>query len=596
MTRSTWMHLLAPLALLAASAAGAQDAGPSPDGRYMVKFRDFNGASQAVAAAGGQVVQELGPQKAVAAYLPEQALEGLRRNPNVEYVEVDPRRYLMGQVPPYGIGMVQATDAAFPGTGQGNVTVCIIDSGYHEAHEDLPKEYQANVTGSTATGTNVNGTGSWNQDSCGHGTHVAGTVAALNNDKGVVGVSSNGTLRLHIVKVFDGADCAWTYSSNLVAALNVCRNNVPSSQKLIVSMSLGGSFSSTTENTAFQDAYNAGVLSVAAAGNDGSTRMSYPASYGSVVSVAAVDASKAVASFSQKNSQVELAAPGVGVLSTTPFKASSLAAGGNTWIGANLDGSARTDVAGTLVSGGLCDATNAAWSGMVVLCQRGTNSFADKVSKVQSSGGRGAVIYNNVSGGFAGTLNGTSTIPGISISLEDGQAALGFLDQASTLANTTGTGNGYEYYDGTSMATPHVSGVAALVWSQNTAWTNAQLRDALQKSAKDLGAAGRDTSYGFGLVQAKAALDYLNGSGGGMTDTISLGATKRTTNRKNYADLTWSGSSAANVDVYRNNVLRVTTANDGKHTDGTLKAATDYRYKVCNAGTTTCSNEVMVRF
>jgi len=512
----------------------------------------------------------------------------------VEYVEVDPRRYLMGEVTPYGIGMVQANDPAF-GAGnavgaQSAVTVCIIDSGYYRAHEDLQDN---NVDGPSNAGT-----GNWYEDSCGHGSHVAGTVAALgNNGAGVVGVNPNGALNLRIQKVFDGADCKWTYASNLVDALKNCRNAVAGTgQKLVVSMSLGGSFSSTTENTAFQDAYNAGVLSVAAAGNDGSTRMSYPASYASVISVAAVDSNQAVASFSQKNSQVELAAPGVGVLSTTPFKASSLTAGGNTWIGANLDGSARTDVAGTLVSGGLCDATNAAWSGMVVLCQRGTNSFADKVSKVQSSGGLGAVIYNNVSGGFAGTLNGTSTIPGISISLEDGQAALGYLNQPSTLANTTGTGNGYEYYDGTSMATPHVSGVAALVWSQNTAWTNAQLRDALQKSAQDLGAAGRDTSYGFGLVQARAALNYLNGSGGGSTDTITLDVTKRTTNRKNYADLSWMGSNAANVDVYRNNVLRVTTANDGTHTDGTLKAATDYRYKVCNAGTTTCSGEVLIRF
>ena len=101
-----------------------------------------------------------------------------------------------------------------------------------------------------------------------------------------------------------------------------------------------------------------------------------------------------------------------------------------------------------------------------MLCQRGTNSFADKVSKVQASGGLGAVIYNNVPGGFAGTLNGTSTIPGISISQEDGQAALALRWLPGlALANTAGVGNGYESYDGTSMATPHVSGVAALVWS-----------------------------------------------------------------------------------------------------------------------------------
>ena len=211
MTRSSLRTLLAPFVLLAAT-AGAQDVAAQSDGRYMVKFRDFRGAAQAVSAAGGQVVHELEPQGVVAAYLPEQALKGLQNNPNVEYVEVDPRRYLLAQTTPYGIPMVQATDPTLTGTSQANVTVCIIDSGYYEAHEDLPK-----VSSGRVTGTNVSGTGSWQQDSCGHGTHVAGTVAALNNSTGVVGVSSSGTLGLHIVKVFDGADCAWTYSSSLVS-------------------------------------------------------------------------------------------------------------------------------------------------------------------------------------------------------------------------------------------------------------------------------------------------------------------------------------------------------------------------------------------
>ncbi|MCA9553889.1 MAG: S8 family serine peptidase [Myxococcales bacterium] len=63
------------------------------------------------------------------------------------------------------------------------------------------------------------------------------------------------------------------------------------------------------------------------------------------------------------------------------------------------------------------------------------------------------------------------------------------------------------------MATPHVSGVAALVWSHDPTWTNQQIRDALAATAIDLGTAGRDNAYGFGLIQAKAALDYLNASG-----------------------------------------------------------------------------------
>ncbi len=67
----------------------------------------------------------------------------------------------------------------------------------------------------------------------------------------------------------------------------------------------------------------------------------------------------------------------------------------------------------------------------------------------------------------------------------------------------------YASWSGTSMATPHVSGVAALVWSFNPAWTNVQIREALDATAEDLGAPGRDTSFGYGLVQASAALAYL---------------------------------------------------------------------------------------
>jgi hypothetical protein len=72
------------------------------------------------------------------------------------------------------------------------------------------------------------------------------------------------------------------------------------------------------------------------------------------------------------------------------------------------------------------------------------------------------------------------------------------------------------------MAAPHVSGVAALVWSYNPNLTNAQIRDAMVKSAQDLGAAGRDNSYGYGLVQAYSALQFLGYTGGGPTPTPTV--------------------------------------------------------------------------
>ena len=80
------------------------------------------------------------------------------------------------------------------------------------------------------------------------------------------------------------------------------------------------------------------------------------------------------------------------------------------------------------------------------------------------------------------------------------------LGQSATVAVTA---TNYAFFDGTSMATPHVSAVAALVWSYHLSCTAAQIRSTLTKSAEDLGAAGRDTKFGFGLVRARAAYDRI---------------------------------------------------------------------------------------
>jgi serine protease len=503
------------------------DHASAQDTRYIVKFQPGRGAQgqAAVRAAGGQVVLVLGPQDAVAARIPAAALNGLSRNPNIDYIEEDAIRepYAVsdvtagGETLPYGVQLVQANLVST--TAAASQKICIIDSGYSEQHVDLADRNAA--TGNiTITGTGVDsGSGTWNKDSCGHGSHVAGTISAVaGNGEGVVGVLPG--VRLHIVKVFgddnlvDGGECSWTYSSNLVSALNACT----AAGANIVSMSLGGGAKSRTEDAAFTSAYNNGVLSIAAAGNGGNTRISYPAGYASVVSVAALDASEALGTFSQRNADVELAAPGVSVLSTVPWKdIDTLSADGRMWTGGRIEGAPRTaGTTGAIADGGQCT-TAGAWSGKVVLCQRGTNSFADKVKVVQNGGGVAAVIYNNAvsdasCGVFTGTLGNRprTTIPATSLSCADGAAALGHASSQSTVVSQFSAPNSdYEKWDGTSMATPHVSGVAALVWSCNPGLTNVQVRSLLDSTAKDEGAAGRDTSFGFGLVQAKAAVQAL---------------------------------------------------------------------------------------
>ncbi len=579
--------ILGICALLLAGAALAAPADPDPN-RYIVKFDDAGRGKAAIAAAGGSILRDLPELGAAAAHVPAHAVEALRANPSVAYVEQDQPRYPMAQTTPYGIPMVQADQVS--DADAANRTVCIIDGGYDLGHEDLDAD-------GSVTGTNDSGTGNWYEATCSHGTHVAGTIAALDNSVGVLGVNPSGNLNLHIIKVFDGVDCGWAYSSDLVAAAYACRDAGAD----VVSMSLGcsGRFcASTTEENAFNDLYdNYGMLSIAAAGNDGSTQYSYPASYDSVVSVGALDSAKVIADFSQKNDQVELSAPGVAVRSTVVTGTGteeSLSVGTDAYEVTGMQGSPDATGTGPLADCGLGTSTCPGGGGQVCLIQRGDITFAEKVQACEAGGGVGAVIYNNAEALFSGTLGETvTTIPSVGASGTTGSVLLGRLGENATV--TTGPGN-YSFYQGTSMATPHVSGVAALVWSHDTSWTNQQVRDALNATAEDLGAAGRDDAYGYGLVQAASALDFLvNGGGGG--GGITLSATGYKVKGVHTIDLSWSGATSTDVDVYRNGGFVVTTANDGAYTDSTgNKGGGSYDYQVCEAGTGTCSDVVTVTF
>jgi subtilisin family serine protease len=502
---------------LAAVAAGLLGTAAAADTtRVIVAFKPGSAAKikAAVAAAHGAVKHEIFGMNAMAIEVPSQALGGLQNNPNVEYVEDDVLRYpfsgttpstgtpyLVGQLVPYGIKMVQAD--LLSDLNAANRKVCIIDSGIDRSHED----HSANAL----TGEYDAGTGWWYTDENHHGTHVAGTIAAINNDGvGVVGVNPNRLLKLHIVKVF-GKD-GWAYSSTLATAANKCG----AAGANVISMSLGGGRKSVTEQRAFDSLQTKGVLSIAAAGNDGTTAISYPAGYTSVMSIAALDESKAWATFSQFNSKVELAAPGVNVLSTVPMgagTASTLQVGTTVYAPGAMEGSPLKSATGALADFGIGDVVNTAVAGKVCLIARGTIDFATKVSNCQNSGGVGAVVYNNAPGVFAGTLGTTvTTIPSVTASDTEGTALRGQLGQSATVAVKPAN---YAFFDGTSMATPHVSAVAALVWSYFPTCTGSQIRTSLDNSALDLGAAGRDVKFGFGLVQAKAAYDRIKSLGCG---------------------------------------------------------------------------------
>ena len=493
--------------------------------RVMIKYKkgQKKAAKNTLTAAGAIIRYSFDDLNVFALTLPEAALEGIAHNPNFLAIENDPARYpiepvsiepealfnnttdVNGQTIPWGIDAVEARDLwdvnrdaiideGAP-TGAG-IKVCIIDTGYYADHEDLKDD----ITGITQVDDN------WQRDGYGHGTHVAGTISALNNTVGVVGVTP-GTVDLHIVKIFSDEGQWVVGASDLIAAANSCSENGAD----IISMSLGGDESSSTEETAFLSLFNAGILSIAAAGNGGTSAYSYPASYSSVISVAAVNSNLQRASFSQYNAEVDLAGPGVSVLSTVPLRIETVFVDGDTYTGYHIQYSAWGTVTGELVNGGQCDA-HGLWSGKIVLCEIGTIDLYTQVNNVEKWGGFAALIYNNVPGVFGGTLGegNSSTIPALSMSQEDGQYLISNkLGSTAVVTSTVMGGSRYESWSGTSMATPHVSAVAALVWSCKPEVNNIEIRDVLFDTAFDLGTAGRDDYYGYGLVQAKDACNSL---------------------------------------------------------------------------------------
>lgn len=280
--------------------------------------------------------------------------------------------------------------AGFPASG--GVRVGIVDTGIDRSHPDL-----ANKTAACAQSRGfLIFAGQIQVGSCtddnDHGTHVAGTISAnANNSIGVAGVSFNSPLV--ICRALGGA-----LGTGTTADVANCINWVHSQGAKVISMSLGGGASTTLKNAvanAWKNGAANGSVLVAAAGNDGNSTVNYPAGYPEVVSVAATDDRDARASFSNANSDVEVAAPGVDVLSTV-------------------------------------------------------------------------------------------------------------------------RGGGYAEFSGTSMATPHASGVAAVIWARNPGATAAQVRNLLGAAVDDLGPAGRDTSFGFGRVNlCKAAGGTCSYTGGG---------------------------------------------------------------------------------
>jgi thermitase len=400
------LTLVAGVAALFAMCAGNAFAANYHAHQVIVKYADGVSTSQRVALFDRTgVVRTVGPVVGVGAKVvrvsgdPAAVARRLNRSSLVSYAEPNfilrttatPNDPLFSQTygfnntgqtggtPDADIDAPEGWDAAglgaFPASG--GAKVGIVDTGIDQTHPELSGKV-ANCADSTG-GLLIEGTC---VDDNMHGTHVAGTIAAkANNGTGVAGVAFNANLAIcRALKTAAG--------TGLTSDVAACISWVHSKGAKVISMSLGGGASTTLKN-AVAGAWNGGAANgsvlVAAAGNDGDATLNYPAAYPEVVSVAATDHNDARASFSNANADVEVAAPGVDVLSTIP-------------------------------------------------------------------------------------------------------------------------GGQYAELSGTSMATPHVSGVTAVLWQLFPGDTASGIRNRLDAAVNDLGPAGRDSSFGFGRVNlCKAA-------------------------------------------------------------------------------------------
>ncbi len=522
-------------------------------------------------------------------------------------MEVDQIRYLMGfsdspgnpnsvQVDPYNYLQAEGDQLTLDLTN-GNQKVCVIDSGLARETGETGGQ-NGDFDFSVITGDNDPGTNDWFRDGGAHGTHVAGTIGAVDNNVGIIGVAPG--VPMHIIKVFN--DAGWGYSSSLAQAVNLCG----AAGANIINMSLGGGGSSSVEENAMNNYVNNGGLIFAAAGNDGNDTRSYPAGYKSVVMVGGVNKDDEKYAASQFPSHVigrgnrrddhdgngvEISGGGQDVLSTVPSGTGAVAAVSADGAGVIASSTSNT---GTVTAAGYfmgtAETIDAGASGRVCIIDRGNISFSDKINNCGASGGVGAVVINNVAG--EGVVNMditgvTTSIPAVGTALEDRATLVG----ASTVTVDSVAGD-YAVFSGTSMATPTVAGAAALVWSNHPSCNGEQIRAALKATAQDIGPTGRDVDFGYGIVKAKAASDYLDANGCGGTeppaDALDLSGNRSRGGRQ--ANLNWTGGATANVDVYINGNYDSTTANDGSASFSVNKNSS-YTFQLCEEGSSTeCSN------
>ncbi len=274
--------------------------------KYIVGFKVKPGQSEKnlVESLGGNVDIAYTIIPALAINVSPQAADALSRNPRVAYIEPDFEAQATAESTPWGVTRIKAPQVWPLGWTGDNVKVAILDTGIGYNHPDLAPNY----VGGWDFVNNDNDP----MDDHGHGTHVAGTVAAATNLTDVIGVAPQ--VSLYGVKVLNSSGSG-TYSW-IIAGLQWSVTN----GMQVVNMSLGGGSNSQSLKTASDNASAAGVVLVAAAGNSGNSggtgdNIAYPAKYDSVIAVGATDFYNVRPYFSSTGPALDVVAPGTGIIS-----------------------------------------------------------------------------------------------------------------------------------------------------------------------------------------------------------------------------------------------------------------------------------------
>ena len=572
------------LALLLILIPAAMAAPPELE-RYIVVLRD---GMESPAAAAREISGQVGGQvgfiyehalKGFSIQVPAQAVSALQRNPHVKYVEPDYVRYAFTQTVPTGIQRIFA-DANPSIAIDGNddyrvdVDVAVIDTGVDFEHPDLNVAGGVNCTTKIFNATCVAG----GDDDHYHGTHVAGIIGALDNDFGVVGVAPGA--RIWAVKVLNKNGSGW--SSWIIAGIDWVAANAATIE--VANMSLGGSGYSQAEYDAIQGAVDKGVAFAVAAGNEDDDANNYsPGGFDNVLSVSALadfdgapgglgsptcrtDQDDTLADFSNWGPEVDIAAPGVCIYSTLPIEQG----GYGTLSGTSM---ASPHVAGALAllaSGNKPANATDVYNLYTQVIRAGNFNWVD-----DSSDGIKERLLDVTTFMPKLIATGTTNTPPV-VTIASPANGASFTSDASI--SFVGSATDAESRDLTE----------SLTWTSSIdgpIGTGGTFSKVLNAGTHTITAEVTDSG---GLIGS----DSITITVADSQAVIILNFTTRQVRTNKYADLTWSGATSTNADVYRNGSKVATTPNDGAYTDKPSKTATSVTYKVCEAGTSTCSNIV----